>query len=128
MLPAKQSRTSKPVRESWIAYDELIEKAFAPRDSLAVSTPTPSPTLHPRDVDAALPDIPEIPPEPTVTDEKSQQAIEALWEQVLQKKAQALAARPSKVESLEGALPIERAPTMSSPPPPRLRRKNRYEL
>ncbi|EKM58319.1 uncharacterized protein PHACADRAFT_182671 [Phanerochaete carnosa HHB-10118-sp] len=120
------SRTSRPVRESWAVYDNLIEKAFAPRDSLEVSTPTQSPTLHSREVEPALPDIPEIPP--LSADEKSREAIEALWEQVLERKAKVLASLPSKVESLEGVLPIERAPTTSSSPPPRLRRKNSAEF
>lgn len=128
MLPSHPSRTSRPVRESWIAYDELIEKAFAPRDSLVVSTPTQSPTLNSRDLDVMLRDFPEVPPEPRTADEKSRQAIEALWEQVLEQKAKALAALPGKVESLEGVLSIERAPTISPPSPPRLRRKNRYGM
>ncbi|GJE88667.1 Hsp20/alpha crystallin family protein [Phanerochaete sordida] len=114
-------RASKAVRDSWVAYDKLIERAFAPRESLADSTPTPSPTLQGRDFDMDLADIPEIPPE--ATDEKETEALGAVWEQVRERKAKALATMPGKVESLEAVLPIERAPTIFRPPP-RLRRKN----
>lgn len=121
MQPTTPQRTSRHVRESWAAYDQLIERAFAPRESVAGgSTATPSPTLH--HVDLSLADIPEIPPE--AADEDDEKALGALWAQVRERKAKVLAAMPSKVESLEGALTIERAPTLTPPPPPRLRRKN----
>lgn len=75
-------RKSRVVRQSWAAYDALIEKAFAKHDT---PTATPTSSIHPL--------------EPNATDN----AVDSLWEKVWELKARALEALPSKVESLEVA-------------------------
>lgn len=98
-----------------MVYDDLIERAFATKES---PTGTPSPTLHPRDLD---PSSSELPTEPAPTEET---VLNPVWEEVREQKAKLLAKLPSKVESLEG-LTVE-APSLSGEElRPRLKRKNR---
>ena len=110
-------RQSQAVRQSWDAYDSLIERAFALKDS-----PVPSPTLHSRDMDATSSEV-TLPadPDPIYTD---QSMLDPVWEEVREQKAKILAALPSKVKSLEGMVPVEEKPALSVEKP-RLRRKNR---
>ena len=79
------SRTSKPrvVRQSWAAYDALIEKAFAKHDTPPI---TPESTVHPLEPDEVL-----------------DSSMDPLWERVWELKAKTLDTLPSKVKSLEGA-------------------------
>lgn len=103
-----------------MVYDSLIERAFALKDS---PVPTPSPTLHPRDLDATSSEVTLPPdPEPVLTDRST---LDPIWEEVREQKAKILAALPSKVESLEGMLQVVEKPAMTlEPAQPRLRRKN----
>lgn len=104
-----------------MAYDSLIERAFALKDSPPA---TPSPTLHPRDFDATASEVTLPPdPEPVLTD---QSTLDPVWEEVREQKARILASLPSKVKSLEGVLQVvEKPATALEPVSPRLRRKNR---
>ena len=79
------TRTSKPrvVRQSWAAYDALIEKAFAKHDTPPI---TPESTVHPLEPDEVL-----------------DSSLDPLWERVWELKAKTLNTIPSKVKSLEAA-------------------------
>jgi len=106
-------KTNAPlVRESWMAYDTLIAKAFQPHD-LSSSTPsgtvtaTPTPTL--RATELYEPQSPQI-----LTPDG--QSLEPIWDAVRQLKVKALATLPSKVKSLEGVEPIEPQTVISEPP------------
>lgn len=115
MAPSR--RQSLAVRQSWTAYDSLIERAFALKDS-----PIPSPTLHPRDMDATSSEL-TLPadPDPIHTD---QSTLDPVWEEVREQKAKILAGLPSKVKSLEGMVHVVEQPALEVERP-RLRRKNR---
>ena len=83
------------VRESWVAYDALIARAFAQRDTPSAST-TATPSLH--SVDLQQLHAPEI-----LTPDG--ETLGHVWDAVRELKSKTLAALPSKVQSLQGVEP-----------------------
>ncbi|KAI0684949.1 hypothetical protein BC835DRAFT_1421766 [Cytidiella melzeri] len=94
--PSSSHLKPDPPRESWMAYDSLIAKAFAAHQTPAMTeTASSAQTLRAVDPNVHSPRSPSDILSPD-------QELEPVWDAVRQFKAKALAALPSKVKSLEG--------------------------
>ncbi|KAI0926147.1 hypothetical protein AcW1_008387 [Taiwanofungus camphoratus] len=97
------TKNGKP-RRSLDAFDRLFEKAFAPRE-----TPAVTPLIMPADLKRPM--APEPPPtplyspmDPTFPGSPQPVSLDPVWEEVRQSKERELAVSPSKVRSVETAM------------------------
>lgn len=117
------------VRESWMAYDNLIAKAFAVKTPAMSEAPssTQLETLRALDVRSRSHTLPR-PPSDILSPEDE---LEPVWDAVREFKAKQLAALPSKVKSLEGIELVAQeydVPEVPKSDEKKLKRKARWVL
>ncbi|KAI0368647.1 hypothetical protein BV20DRAFT_451484 [Pilatotrama ljubarskyi] len=115
---------TKP-RHSLEVFDRLIERAFAPRP-MHIASPIAPPEEIERPRTPEPPQTPlDMPDEEFTEPSPAQQtSLNTVWEEVLSTKEKELAASPSKVKSLEGAVLSTASATTELrhsqvPPPPK---------
>lgn len=121
------------IRQSWAAFDTLLEKAFAtPSSSSRSSTPIPSPVLDCKRLDTNQPqsddlDTPLVSPVSPVLPPPLEVSVESIWDEVRRHKERVLAALPSKVPSLEKT-DMKDSPGLESSGKKQVKRRPRYEM
>ena len=115
------------VRESWLAYDNLIAKAFAVQKTPVMSEAPSSTQLETlRALDVRSRSRTQHAPSEILSPEDE---LEPVWDAVRRFKAKQLAALPSKVKSLEGMEIVESesqiVPEVSKGDEKKLKRKAR---